>query len=219
MKKILLIAALIGTCGLVRATTINAPSSLIGTNALDGNSAYAWGIKIAVPTGQQVTTAEIDFTSINLTVGNSSGTGYLYTDLLNTKSGTGTTSGTTGLTTATDNDGSGDYWATKFSGANITSIGTAFFKSVGTTLTWAYKFDANGLAALNSYLNLNGGYFSIGLDPDCHYSVGGLSFNYTTGSKPNTSVPDDALTAFLVVISLGCLEIFRRRLVPAVSKA
>src|ERR1035437_1247517 len=96
MKKILLIATLVGICGLVRATTITAPSSLTGFNALNGNNAYSWGISIAVPTGQIVTSAQIDFTGIKLTAANSSGTGYLYTDLLNSQ--------TTGVTTRTDND-------------------------------------------------------------------------------------------------------------------
>jgi hypothetical protein len=208
MKKILLIATLVGICGFVRATTINAPSTLVGSSVLNGNNAYSWGISIAVPTGQTVTSAQINFTGITLTAANSSGTGYLYTDLLN--------SHTTGVTTKTDGDVAGDYWATQFSGANITSLGTAFFASVGTTLTWSYVLTAPELVALNSYLAA--GTFNIGIDPDCHYTVGGLSFTYTLGSLP-PNVPDDALTAFLVVISLAGLEIFRRQVVSAKVQA
>jgi hypothetical protein len=208
MKKTLLIATLVGICGLVRATTINAPSTLIGTSVLNGNNAYSWGISIAVPTGQVVTSAQIDFTNIKLTASNGTGTDYLYTDLLNTH--------TAGVTTKVDNDAPGDYWATQLSGANITSLGSKLFTTVGTTLTWSYVLSASQLTALNSYLAA--GSFNIGIDPDCSFSVGGLSFTYTLSPKPN-SVPDQAETALLAIVGLAGLEIFRRKFALATSKA
>jgi hypothetical protein len=208
MKKILFIATLVGIGGWVHATTINAPASLVGANALDGNNAYSWGISIAVPTGQTITGAEIDFTSVTLTAANSSGVGYLYTDLLNSQA--------TGVTTASDGDAAGDYWATKYSGANITGFGSKYFASVGTTLTWSYVLNASQLAALNAYLAA--GTFNIGFDPDCKYSVGGLSFTYTTGSTPHTT-PDVATTAWLMIIGLAGLEVFRRQFASAKIKA
>src|ERR1035437_8247705 len=209
MKKTLLIAALVGICGLAQATTITAPSSLVGSSVLNGNNAYSWGISIAVPTGQSVSSAQINFTGVTLTRSNSSGTGYLYTDLLNSKA--------TGVATPTDYDACGDYWATKFSGANITALGTQFFAAVGTTLTWSYVLTAAELTALNSYLTA--GTFNIGIDPDCHYTVGGLSFDYTlTPSTPHT-VPDNAATALLLVLGLASLEIFRRQFVTVKIKA
>ena len=80
MKKLFFIATLVGTCGLVQATTISAPSSLV-TGGLDGNSAYSWGITIPVPSGQTIISASINFSGIDLThSGNSAGTGVLYTD-------------------------------------------------------------------------------------------------------------------------------------------
>jgi hypothetical protein len=202
MKKLFILSALIGISGLAQATTITAPSSL---NTLEGNNAYSWGISIAVPTGQTVSSAQIDFTSITLTAANSSGTGYLYTDLLN--------SSNKGVTSPSDNDAPGDYWATQFSGANITSLGTQFFKSVGTTLTWSYILTASQLTALNSYLTSGAGTFNIGIDPDCHYTVGGLDFQYTLSSTHNNSVPDMAATAALLLLALGGLELVRRQLV------
>jgi hypothetical protein len=208
MKKILSLIAVVGISGVVHATTINAPSALVGTGALNGNNAYSWGISIAVPTGQVVTSAQIDFTSVTLTAANGSGTGYLYTDLLNSQ--------TTGVTMPTDNDAAGDYWLTKYSGANLAQIGTQFFKSVGTTLTWSYVLNASQLVALNSYLA--SGTFNIGLDPDCHYNVGGISFTYTTG-KSNLQVPDMAETALLLIAGLAALEVFRRQLVSGKAKA
>jgi hypothetical protein len=205
MKKTLLIATLVGISGLLRENSISVASAL----TLNGNNAYSWGVSIAVPTGQVVTSAQIDFTNVKLTAGNgTAGTDYLYTDLLNTH--------TTGVTTKTDNDAAGDYWATQLSGANITSLGSKLFATVGTTLTWSYSITGSALAALNSYLAA--GSFNIGIDPDCAFTVGGLSFTYTLAPKPN-SVPDQAETALLAIVGLAGLEIFRRKFVPATSKA
>jgi VPDSG-CTERM motif len=210
MKKILLVAVFVGLNSLVHATTINAPSSLVGANVLDGNNAYSWGIAIPVPSGQTVASAQIDFTGITLTVANSSGTGFLYTDLLNSQTGNNV------VTTKSDGDAAGDYWATQFSGANITSLGTKFFASVGTTLTWSYVLNASQLAALNSYLAA--GSFNIGIDPDCHYTVGGISFTYSLAPTTN-SVPDVATTALLLLFGLAGLEVFRRQFVAVKAKA
>lgn len=205
VKKICVIGFLAAICGLANATQIqinqiNAPTSLIGTNALNGSDAYEWGLSLGK--GTQVTSAEIDFTSIKLTAsGNSAGTGLLWIDLLK--------SNHTGLATAVDNDALGDYWSTVFSGANITSFGSKSFASVGTSLTWSIILNSAQLVALNSYLAANAGVFNIGLDPDCHYNVGGLDFKYTT------SVPDAAMTVLLLGASLLGLEVLRRRFVLA----
>ena len=212
MKKLLLLTTLVGTTSLLQATTITAPSALIGTGALEGDDAYSWGISIAVPTGQEVTSAEIDFSGVELTAsGNSQGTGIIYTDLLNSK--------TTGLTTVSDNDAPGDYWASKFSGANISSVGSEFFKSVKTTLSWSDVLTTSELASLNSYLADDSGIFNIGIDPDCHFNVGDITFTYTLGSVPHNTVPDTAATAFLLVLGLAGLEVFRRQSVVAKAKA
>jgi hypothetical protein len=211
MKKLLLLTTLVGINGLVHATTINAPSSLVGYDALSGENAYSWGISIAVPTGQEVTSAEIDFTSVTLQAsGNSQGTGVLYTDLLNSKN--------TGVTTATDNDAPGDYWATQFSGKNITTLGSESFAYVGQTLTWSFVLNATELTALNNYLTGNGGIFNIGIDPDCHFSPSQISFTYAVGGNHNT-VPDVATTAGLLLLGLAGLEVFRRQFVAAKIKA
>ena len=206
MKKILLIASLVGFSGLVQATTINAPSAL--ANGLDGNYAYSWGISIAVPSGQTVASARIDFVNITLIAANSSGTGYLYTDLLNSQ--------TTGVTTKFDNDAAGDNWATQFTGANITSLGSKFFPNIGSSQTWNYVLNTAQLVALNSYLTT--GTFNIGFDPDCHYSVGSISFTYTLSPKTN-NVPDAGATALMMLMALAGLEVFRRYFVAVKVKA
>ena len=182
---------------MTHATTINVLSSA----TLNGTYAYTDGVGITLTAGQSITTAEIDWTNVKLT---SSGTGKLYTDLIN--------STTTGLKSYTDNDSAGDYLTTKFSAGNITSVGTASFLS-GTALTFSYLLNTTELAALNSYLTSGKGVFNIGFDPDCTYTVGGLSFIYTVGgSQPHGgSVPDGATTALLMIVGLAGVEMFRRK--------
>ena len=175
---------------MTHATTVNVLSSA----TLNGTYAYTDGIGISLTAGQSITAAEIDWTNVKLT---SSGTGKLYTDLINSK--------TTGLKSYTDNDSAGDYLTTMFSAGNITSVGTATFLS-GIALTFGYVLNTSELAALNSYLTSGNGVFNIGFDPDCTYTAGGLSFTYTVGS-----VPDGATTALLMIIGLAGVEMFRRK--------
>ena len=180
---------------------------------INNDSSADFQAKLLGYVGSTATKVLIDFSGVELTAsGNPQGTGIIYTDLLKSK--------TTGLTTVSDNDGSGDYWASKFSGANITTLKSESFASVGTTLKWSDVLTTSQIAALNSYLTANSGVFDIGIDPDCHFSVGGLSFTYTLGSVPHNTVPDVATTAFLLVISLAGLEVFRRQFnVTAKTKA
>jgi hypothetical protein len=203
MKKISILAVLAAACSIASAVTINVPSSLTGSDALAGQNAYSWGIPITLAAGQSITTASISFSDVTLTVANASGKGYLYTDLLN--------SSATGVHTYSDGDASGDYFKTQYSSPNIVSLGTAYFSRVGKTLNWTYTFDIAELAALNSFLA--GGIFDIGFDPDCHYTVGNICFNYTT-----TSVPDTATTVYMLGLGLLALEASRRKFAAVKSK-
>ena len=215
-KTILSFVTFVGIAGMVQATTINpintinAPSSLIGNGALDGSSACSWGVTIPLASGQTVISAEVDFTSITLnSVLSGRTTGTLYTDLLNCK--------TTGVTPATDNDVLGDYWTTQYSGANIVSLGSQTL-NVGATASWNCVLTSGQLASLNSYLTANNGVFNIGIDPDCHWSVGNIDFQYTL-SCTNHNVPDAATTAFLMLLGLAALEVCRRQFGAVRSKA
>lgn len=211
MKKILLFATLVGITGSLQATTIvPGPAGLIGANTLLGGTAYSWGISIPVPSGQEVTSAEVDFTSVSLNIGDANGTGTMFVDMLNSKK--------TGLTEVSEGSGISDYWATQFSGANIAHLGTETFSHVGQTLSWSYVFTSSELTALNNYLTDNSGIFNIGIDPDCHYSVGGLQFQYTLGGTTHNNVPDVAATALLLVLGLAGLEVFRRQMVAGKAK-
>ncbi len=210
MKKIALVAGLIGVCGLAQATTINAPASLVGTSALSGNNAYAWNITtVVVPTGQQVDSATITFSNIKLTSANSSGIGYLYTDLLSLRSTS------LAVSTYTDGDAAGDFFTAQpyFN----SSLGTTIFSSVGTTLSWSFSLNSAQLLTLNTYIAAGG--FSFGMDADCYYNVGALSFSYTTATTtvPHGGVPDAATTAYLLGASLLGLEVLRRKLASAVK--
>lgn len=196
MKKIWIIGVALSLCGLTHATTVNVLSSA----TLNGQYAYTDGIGISLAAGQSITAAEIDWNNVTMTT---SGLGKLYTDLIN--------STTTGLKTYTDNDSAGDYLTTKFSAGNITSVGTANF-SKGIPLTVSYILNNTELAALNSYLISGKGVFDIGFDPDCTFTVGGLSFIYTVGSLPHDGkVPDGATTALLMIVGLAGVEMFRRK--------
>ncbi len=199
---------LAGICGFAQATTV---TSTLTT--LSGEDAYAWGIQINVPTGDQITSATLTFNNITLTAsGNSQGTGILYADLLN--------SSNSKLSTYTDNDDAGDYFTSKsspYSGASVTGLGSDFFAKVGgSATTWNVGLSLSELTALNSYLS--DGFFAIGLDPDCHYTVGSITFTYTVG-KPNiVTTPDGATTSLLFGASLLGLEVFRRQFVLAKAK-
>jgi hypothetical protein len=209
-KTILSLTAIIGLTGLVQATTINAPSSLVGSQALDGNNAYSWGISIPLASGQVVATAEIDFTSLTLnSVLQGRTTGTLWTDLLKSSA-----TGVNGVTTASDGDAIGDYWGTQFSGANIVNLGSKTL-NLGATASWSYILTSSQINSLNSFLSANSGVFNIGIDPDCHWSVGGISFIYTTTTR---TVPDATTTAFLLLLGLAALEVCRRHIASA-SKA
>jgi hypothetical protein len=178
------------------STTIDLFTSLGGT--WEGANAYAQNIDPNLSAGQYISSATISYNNVDLVEAGSTGHGYLYTDLLNTQ--------LPGVTTRTDNDAPGDYWATQFSGNNITSLGDEYFSKTGTTLSWNIVLTGSELTALNSYLAA--GSFNIGIDPDCHFTAGTETFTYTVAT---TSVPDTATTLFLLGSALLGLEVIRRK--------
>lgn len=214
MKKLFLLGALIGINGLVYGTQIQDTFPNSGADALSGTDAYEWGISVSPTSGQTVTSATINFSDIVLTAsGNNNGTGAIFTDLLN--------AGVTGLTTVSEGDTSYDYWTTKFSGANITQVGTTDF-TLNVQTNFSYTLTTSQLNALNNYVTANNGVFDIGLDPNCHYSVGSITFDYVLGNTSKGGqepVPDGAETALLLLAGLAGLEGFRRRLALAQAKS
>jgi hypothetical protein len=204
MRKIFLIATLVGVNSLLHATTINAPSSLIGSDSITGEAAYAWGINIGA--GVTVTSATISWSDVTFEVAGPVGTpGHIYTDLLDL--------GTTTLTKYSTTDSDSDY----FAGTSIThdNVGLMTFASIGTEISTNITLNAAELSVLNSYLSASNGDFNIGISPDCYYTVGGLSFTYTTTPSGKNTVPDVATTAFLMLMGLVGLEVFRRQFAAA----
>ena len=201
MKKACFVAICLSLGNLAQAITINAPSSLTGYEVLNGAYAYSWGVPISLASGETIDSATIAFSSVTLNVANSSGTGYLYTDLLNLN--------TTGVASYSDGDAAGDYFTTVVPASKLTSLGTQFFPSINTTNSWNYVLNASQLAALNAYAT--NGLVDIGLDPDCHFSVGGISFTYTTLTSHNQQVPDGASTVLLLGATLMGLCLAHRK--------
>ncbi|HEV2694560.1 MAG TPA: hypothetical protein VG347_16825 [Verrucomicrobiae bacterium] len=201
MKKIVILAVLAASCGFASAVTTTLTSSLQGTDALSGESAYSWGIPVALAPGQTITSASLSFSNIKLTAANSSGKGILYSDLIK--------SSVVGTHTYNDGDAAGDYFAA-LPAANIVSLGSKVFASVGTTLSWVVNFSPSQLASLNSFLT--SGVFNIGFDPDCHYNVGAICFTYTTTT---VNTPDAATTVYVLGLVLLGLEAARRKFAVA----
>jgi hypothetical protein len=202
MKKLILIGLGIGVLNLAHANTIGAPvtltSPISGSDALNGNLAYEWGISIPLSAGQTIASATLSFNYIKLTV---SGSGNdIHASLINRND-----LGVNGVTTFTDNDNTGDYFST-FTG--YTALGTKAFSYVGQTQSWSYVFTPAELTKLNTYAL--DGKFDIGIDPDCHYNVGSITFTYTVSTP--VSVPDTATTAGLLGMSFLGLLAFRRKL-------
>jgi hypothetical protein len=220
MKKLILICIGIGILNLAQATyytyanyTAPQPTSLEGTGALIGTYAYEWGISITpLSANQTITSATLSLNGIVLTAtGNGNN---IYGSLLNLND--------SGVTTFTDNDKPGDYFSTtQFSvdyknlhgtalpsSYNYTSLGTSqTFSLNASPANWIDKLTTGELSALNA--DALDGKFDIGIDPDCHYNVGSITFTYTVCT---TNVPDTAMTAGLLGASFLGLLVFRRKL-------
>ena len=233
MKKLILISFGIGVLNLAQATsytyatyTVNAPSSL-GT--LVGTYAYEWGVSItSLSAGQTITSATLSFNGVVLTAtGNGNN---IYASLLNLND--------SGVTQYTDNDAYGDYFSsTKFKGTtasngdykNLTGSKppSGYYTSLGVSQTFYLNKPAQDwidpltgtfnpltgvttgeLAILNA--DALDGNFDIGIDPDCHYNIGSITFTYTVATP--VSVPDTATTAGLLGMSFLGLLAFRRKL-------
>jgi len=210
MKKIFLAGILFGALNFAQASTISAPSGMIGTGALIGTYAYLW----SVPLNQDVTSASITFSSVTETL---SGNGNdISVDVgsfigMAVDQSKAPTSGN--YSTVTDNDAPGDAFAANTTGVDPTAInlGTQLFPKLNVAETWTYTFTAAQLVALNSYINAGNWGFEI--DPDCHFTVGGITFNYTPATVvTKTSVPDHATTAGLLGLTFVGLMAFRRKL-------
>jgi hypothetical protein len=208
MKKLFLAGVLFGALNLAQATTINAPSGMVGSNVLVGTYAYLW----SVPLNQAVTGASITFSSVTETAsGNGNDISVDVGSFIGMTVGQSSAPASGNYSILTDNDAKGDAFAANTTGLKPTAInlGTEPFPTLNVAETWAYTFSAAQLLALNTYISAGNWGFEI--DPDCHFNVGGITFTYTTGVTNKTSVPDHSTTAVLLGLTLLGLLAVRRK--------
>lgn len=177
-------------------TTVNFSPTGLGT--MDGIYAYQWGINWTVPTGNQITAASLAYSNVKLTSFGLNNPGILWSNLLDTGSGSGTTS----VTTYTDSDSPTDYWG------STGLLGKELFPTLNVAHNPSYALD---LATLQTYAA--DGHFAIGIDPDCYYTDSSivLSVTYDTLTSNTTSVPDSGSTSLLLGLTLPFLRLLCRR--------
>lgn len=204
MKKILLVGLLLGSLNFAQATTISAPAGLIGTGTLDGTYAYLWSVPV---TAQNIVSASITFTSIKETAG---GNGNSISVDFGSFVGIGTVPTAGNYSTKTDNDALGDAFQANVNSGKAVRLGTELFPSLNVSHTWTYVFSTAQLLTLNTYIATGNWGFEI--DPDCHFNVGGIQFDYTTQTITNkVSVPDYVTTFGLLGVSFLGLVMLRRK--------
>lgn len=211
MKKTILASFMAGIASWVQADTIlpiSVPSSINGPNA------YIVQTAMTLDTSVLYTGAVIKFTGVTLTQTGPPNT--LFYDLLN---------GNYSAKTIGNTGESSDYFRTKSPyDKDMDILGSEQFsaptpikkkgKIIGynyDTETWSTDLSGTALTDLLTDVN-DYGFFDLGLDPNCTYTFGSVSIDFTTQSIPPPSVPDQGATvAFLGVAFLGLLA-FRRKL-------
>jgi hypothetical protein len=209
MKTLILTTVFAGITSFAMATTINAPSGMIGSGALNGSYAYTWTVASGdlVP-GEEVDYAKITFTNIKWTSG---GSGKIIVDFGRVFSGM--TAAPNPLPTPGnygrywDNDAAGDAFSQNIVNGNAVNLGTKPL-SYGVLTSWDYTFTAGQLSSLNSFADLGNWGFLI--DPDCRFDVGGIKFDYTTKGGGG-SVPDGGITVILLGAAMLGLGWAKRR--------
>jgi hypothetical protein len=211
MRKFYFAGALFAVLNFAQATTINAPAGLIGKNALSQNYAYLWTAPVAA---QDITSATITFTGVVKTGGHGGGINVDFGSFLGMAVGQSSvpTSGNFGK--IKEKDDRADFFGANVTAGKASNLGFKNFPSLKTPQTWSYTFTASQLAALNSYIA--NGNWGFEIDPDGKFSVGGISFAYTseiTGTKPVgvvATVPDSPTTFGLLGASVLFLMAVRR---------
>jgi hypothetical protein len=230
MKRILLIGVLLGISNLAQAITINAPSDMIGNGALIGTYAYLWDVgSLGIPTGDQITSASISFSGVSETAsGNGNDIsvdfGRIFSGMSFSGTGTGVKNnqlsgylpggGSDSTTNYVDNDAPGDAFqnntTVKSNGYyNAYNLGVQSFPKLNVTTNFTFTFTTNELSALDNYIT---GLWGFEIDPDCHFNVGAISFNYTVGPTNNVrTAPDVPATAGLLGLALVGMLIVHRK--------
>ncbi|MCX6866064.1 MAG: hypothetical protein NTV46_07560 [Verrucomicrobia bacterium] len=201
LKKLLIALPFLGVTITAHAlpVTVNFSPAGIGTSpsgTMDGVYAYKWGVNWSVPAGNSISAATLTYSNVKLTGFGKNNPGILWSNLLDTSSG----SGTTGVTKTNDSDASSDYWGT------TGLLGKELFPTLNVAHNFSYALD---LAMLTNYAA--DGHFAIGIDPDCHYTTSSIKLSITYDKPtPSGEVPDGGSSALLLGIVLPFLRLFRR---------
>jgi hypothetical protein len=214
MKKLFFAMTALGILNFAQATTINAPAGLIGKNALSANYAYLWTAPVAA---QDITSATITFTTVARTgSGRANSINVDFGSFLGMAVGQSSVPTSGNFSKIKEKKTTGDLFQANIANGKAVNLGTQHFPSLKVPQTWSFTFTADQLAALNSYID--SGNWGFEIDSTGKFSVGGISFNFTSeiiGTKPVgtvATVPDSTATLGLLgVISLG-LFVGRRKL-------
>jgi hypothetical protein len=207
MKKLFLAGVLFGVLNFVQATTITlvgaSSSAMLNTSQIVGTDAYQFLLpQIVLTAGQTLSDVSVNFSGIELISSDSKD--QVSADLMNLN---GYYNSSQRATQAfVDNDDSGDYFSTKYPHGTVISLGTEATQ-LDKSLTWS-----DPIAGAAEYSILTGGSFDIGIDPDCYYDIGSITFCYTINNNPSVSTPDQAATVVLLGLSFLGLLAFRRKL-------
>lgn len=209
MKKAVFFCICLATLALqAKANTYSFTPTPGNLGNLDHNYFYTWGLNLALPQGEKITSATLSFTKIwDWKVE----TDALFIHLLDTAP--------LGVNTWTDNEGGGDFFISpsfKSLGIAETKIGQ-WSDPYGGTASKAqnvtFTFSLAQLTALQGYISnatpSGWAQFAFGFDPDCHYYNSGVQFTITT---TKLSVPETGSTMLLMGVALGSLVLIRRRL-------
>lgn len=214
MRKLYFAFALFGVLNFAQANTVDAPSNLVGQNALSATYAYLWTAPVAA---QDVTSATLTFTGVVRTgSGNGNDISVDIGSFLNMAVGQSSVRAAGILGVVNDNGAAGDAFNANVTAGNAFSLGTQYFPSLAQSQTWTYTFTAAQLVLLNDYISAGNWGFEI--DSDGKFTVGGITFNYTTQvavPKPVaivSTVPDSMATVGLLGASFLGLVAIRRKL-------
>ena len=197
LKQLFLAVGLLSVISAAQATSVSFNFSPTGLGTIDGSYYYKWGVNPSgLPTDMGITSATLTYNNMKLTTFGNNNPGILWTHLLNTSSGSGTTS----YTRVSDSDAGTDA----FSGQGVL-LGKELFPTLNVARNNSYNLD---VTTLSTYLA--DGHFAIGIDPDCYYTDSSIVLNITYSSLPPQGVPDFGSTAMLLGIALPLLGIFRR---------
>jgi hypothetical protein len=185
-----LLAALLLAPGLAAADTIPLQVTLTPQPAdlsdLDHHLVYLWGFDLPVDQGLELTAATLTFDNIRDWTHEPN---LLSVHLLDYAA--------LGVRTVTDNQGGGDYFVTRYTGANRHLV---TYRNLSTKpQDLVYVFSNDDVAALAGYLA--DGRAGLGFDPDCHFFNDGVELTLTYTPEPPS----------LGLLVLGGLGLLRRR--------